>query len=255
MTWSDGGGSHRVAAEVARSRAVEIGAPLLVAKLVGYVASYGGRNWQTYGKIAASIRKPNGGRYHVESVGRACRLASKNGVMPLKRIAPNGPLPVKRSNGRPQRSTYGATDKVISWARLGVPNPVTRGERRAAGQKQNEATTRRSLGDGSSALSSSFSTGHTAQNSQGSKRFASSTLQGTSRSENASSASRSYAINPLRPTPPPTDLWARMQLIGTGSVSRGSEGAPSKSAERSTARTVEEIDRELAKRDRERGPP
>ena len=203
---------------------LEKGGSRLQSKVAADIASYGGQSWRTYGAMSHTLRRPDGGRYHAGSIGRACRTLARNGVIASTRIGPNQPLPSKRPDGRPNRSTYGTTNKRVIWAVLGVRNPVTRGERRRAAAAQTAQPTTRPV------------------------------------FEPELHAPRFMRPAGLAPTtaatPPPRDLAARLREL-VGEVGGGGSDRPVAAdvAQRPGRLTAEEIDRALEDRDRERGPP
>jgi hypothetical protein len=128
-------GSHNVAAEIVARALLELGATNLQAKLGAEIASRGDTSWLTDEESGKFIRKPGGGAYHRESIGRARRLMSRAGWIESKRIFPQH---------KPDRAKYttphGTTSKRILWKTLGLKSPMTRGDRKKRRIEQERIT-------------------------------------------------------------------------------------------------------------------
>jgi len=112
------GGCHDTAARVLQSL-LDQGATTLEAKIGSHIATFGGSNcFQTYERLSEAIKKPGGGRYHFESVGRSVRLMKRAGFVIVKRIPPNH-LP----RGADYPTPHGTTSKYLRWGVLGVKRP------------------------------------------------------------------------------------------------------------------------------------
>lgn len=126
-------GSCDRAAEVAVSALIKAGATTLQARLGRHIASRGVECWETDAAVREQIAKESGRYYHRESIGRGRRDMTRRGWIGSRRIFPQQKLP----NGH--RCAQGTTTKYIDWGKFGVRNPLTRGERREARQKQKRA--------------------------------------------------------------------------------------------------------------------
>lgn len=126
------GGSAERAAEMAARAFLEAGRTNLESKIGAHVASFGANCFQTDVTVQGMIRRPDGKSYHRESIGRARRNLAAAGLMHSSRVHV-GEMP-KAVNGVAARfrSAHGTTNKWINWAKLGIKNPVSRAEARAA---------------------------------------------------------------------------------------------------------------------------
>lgn len=118
-------GPYLEAGTLARSLALTVGCCTnLQAKLAGHIATWPSC-FQTAASIWRVLRRPDGRRYHVESIRRAGRTLHRNGIIGKKRIFCFGELPVKDKKGKPKQSIWGTSDRWLKWKRFKVPNPVT----------------------------------------------------------------------------------------------------------------------------------
>jgi len=110
---------------------MEAGATRLEALVGGHVASFGDTCWQTDGKLQESLRRPDGRRYHVESIARARRRLRDQGFISSVRVFMGAKIP-----GAKWRSARGTTLKAFNWRTIAQKNPFSRRERRRARQEQ-----------------------------------------------------------------------------------------------------------------------
>jgi hypothetical protein len=121
-------GSHQHAKAVAAAAAADAGLTRLEIQLVAHIASRG-TDWQTDEQLRGELTKPNGLRYHRESIGRVRRQLTRGGVLNARRIMPGQSLPAGARFGR---SSHGCVIKSIAWAGLRVATvPTARGARSA----------------------------------------------------------------------------------------------------------------------------
>jgi hypothetical protein len=118
-------GSHDHAADRAARGAVEAGLATLAAKIVVHVAGRG-LDWQNDAELAAELERPDGRRYHRESIGRSRRELAKAGYIESRRLMPGAPLPNRAKYGR---TRAGTTVKHVVWARFRLQAPTARGAR------------------------------------------------------------------------------------------------------------------------------
>lgn len=124
---SGAGSCSELAAKVAAA-ALEQGATNLEAKILSYVASFGGSNWQIDRTLADTIAKDRtGAHYHRESIGRARRSLTRAGFLNVKRIFA-GQIPPDAK----YPSAHGTTSKSIRWSAVGVTRPPKSARRREA---------------------------------------------------------------------------------------------------------------------------
>jgi hypothetical protein len=121
------GGSCDAAAGAAAAALLELGATRLQAAYAAHVARFGDHCWQIDRVVRDVLRKPGGGRYHRESIGRARRQLVQRGLIVSVRIFAGQKPP-----GARHASAHGTTSNAIRWTKLGVKNPLTRAQRRQA---------------------------------------------------------------------------------------------------------------------------
>ncbi|HUL81648.1 MAG TPA: hypothetical protein VL131_05875 [Gammaproteobacteria bacterium] len=118
-------GSHQHAADRAARGAVEAGLSPLEAKIVVHVAARG-LDWQNDAELAAELERPDGRRYHRESIGRARRQITREGYIESRRLLPGQALPPR---AKFKRTSHGTTLKHVIWSRFRLQVPTPRGQR------------------------------------------------------------------------------------------------------------------------------
>ena len=117
-------GSHDHAAAVAARRGLEAGLTRLGIALLTHVASRG-VNFQPDSRVRDEIARPDGRRYHQESIGRKRRELIRAGILEGKRYYPG-----QRPPGATYR-THGCVATAVVWGALRVTPPMLRGARQA----------------------------------------------------------------------------------------------------------------------------
>lgn len=117
-------GSHDHAAAIAARKALDAGLTRLGIALLTHVASRG-TNFQTDAQVRSELTKPDGTRYHRESIGRKRREITRAGLLSAKRFYPG-----QRPPGATYRTTHGCVATAVVWAALKVTTPTLRGARR-----------------------------------------------------------------------------------------------------------------------------
>lgn len=118
-------GSHQHAADRAARAAVEAGLSTLEAKLLVHTAGRG-VDWQNDREVSEELERPDGRRYHRESIGRSRRKLAKAGYIESRRLKPGQALPAR---AKFKRTSHGTTLKQVIWARFRLQKPTPRGER------------------------------------------------------------------------------------------------------------------------------
>lgn len=121
-------GHEHAARARAMAAAHDQGLTRLEQAYLGHVASWGGVCWQTDATVQSELRRPDGKRYHVESIARARRFARDRGLLKSERIFMGGKIPDPRAKFT---SSRGTTFNVVQWRQLGIKNPMSRAERRS----------------------------------------------------------------------------------------------------------------------------
>jgi len=98
------------------------------------VASFGDCCWQTDGKLQAELQRPDGKRYHRESIARARRNLRDRGLISSTRVFMNAKIP-----GAKFRSARGTTLKTFNWRKAAEKNPFSRRQRRELRIQQSRA--------------------------------------------------------------------------------------------------------------------
>jgi hypothetical protein len=117
-------GSHDHAAAIAARKGLDAGLTRLGIALLTHVASRG-TNFQTDNQVRGELTKPDGTRYHRESIGRKRREITRAGLLSGKRYYPG-----QRPPGATYRTSHGCVATVVVWSALKVSAPVLRGARR-----------------------------------------------------------------------------------------------------------------------------
>lgn len=110
---------------------MEAGATRLEALVGGHVAGFGDTCWQTDGALQVTLLRPDGRRYHVESIARARRRLRDQGFISSVRVFMGAKIP-----GAKWRSARGTTVKTFNWRSIAQKNPFSRRERRRVRQEQ-----------------------------------------------------------------------------------------------------------------------
>lgn len=118
-------GSHQYARAVAAAAAVDAGLTRLGIALMAHVAGRG-VDFQTDEQIRHEITKPNGLRYHRESIGRKRRELTRSGFLSARRLYAG-----QRPAGAKFRTSHGVVVKSVVWPALRLSRPTQRGERQA----------------------------------------------------------------------------------------------------------------------------
>jgi hypothetical protein len=120
-------GPHQHAKGEVAAKVIELGLTGLSAKLAVRFASHGEEGcFNTNAELREVLLKPDGGKFHVESIGRERRRRAREGFWSHTRIVP-GRKPNKLAE---RRSSHGTTLNVVNWAGLFSRRPRLRGERR-----------------------------------------------------------------------------------------------------------------------------
>ena len=126
-------GSKELARQIATARLIDGGWSKLSALVGGHIASFGDSCWQTYRRVSEAIRRPDGRRYHPESVARVCRQLRDRELVRHERVFVGGKMPTR---AKYKASSRGTTIKAFNWRVLGERNPFTPLHRRQARQEQ-----------------------------------------------------------------------------------------------------------------------
>lgn len=116
-------GSHDHAADVAARRALDAGLTRLGIAIVTHVASRG-VNFQNDKEVQGEIKRPDGRRYHSESIGRKRRELIRGGFLDGKRFYPG-----QRPPGAKYRTGKGVVATSVLWEAFRVRTPTARGAR------------------------------------------------------------------------------------------------------------------------------
>jgi len=126
-------GSNQLAASVATGELARQGWARLPSLVGGSVASFGGVCWQTDARLSEGFTRPDGRRYHPESVARARRQLRDAGIITSDRVFVGGKIPSLKAKFR---SARGTTVKTFNWRAIEQKNPFGRHERRIKRQEQ-----------------------------------------------------------------------------------------------------------------------
>jgi hypothetical protein len=128
-----------VISERAMGAMLRLGWPRLASLVAGQIARFDS-NFETYRTISEVIERPDGKRYHLESVGRVVREMARAGLIQHGRVM-LGQKPI----GAKYASARGTTNKTFNWRAVAEKNPLNRRQRRRARQQQ--ATALREAGE------------------------------------------------------------------------------------------------------------
>lgn len=126
-------GSNQLAARVATGELLRQGWSRLEALVGGYIAGFGGICWQTDARLSEVLTRPDGRRYHVESIARARRKLRDAGIITILRVFVGGKIPSPKAKWP---SSRGTTVKSFNWRAIEQKDPHTRRERRVTRQEQ-----------------------------------------------------------------------------------------------------------------------
>ena len=126
-------GSNQHAARIATGELARQGWPLLASLVGGSVASFGGVCWQTDARLSEGFTRPDGRRYHPESIARVRRQLRDAGIITSDRVFVGGKIPSLKAKFR---SARGTTVKTFDWRAIEQKNPFSRHERRIKRQEQ-----------------------------------------------------------------------------------------------------------------------
>lgn len=123
--------------DIAAGAATRAGATPLEALIVGHTASFGSPCFLKDRQQADLLVQRNGRHPHPRSVARARRNATRKGFLHVQRV-----LPFQKPKGARHHAGPGTTTKVVIFGKgspLGVRDPMTRGQRKRAQQRENAA--------------------------------------------------------------------------------------------------------------------
>lgn len=120
----------REAADRAAGALARLGWSRLAALVGGRVAQFD-CNFETDTKLQAVIVRPDGKRYHRESIGRVRRALRDAHLISSERVYMGAKMP-----GAKYASARGTTVKTFNWRAVTEKNPMTRRARRMARQQQ-----------------------------------------------------------------------------------------------------------------------
>ena len=126
-------GSNPHAARIATGELLAHGCSRLESLFGGHVASFGGVCWQTDAQVGEVLRRPDGRRYHPESIARSRRKLRDRGIITSDRVFVGGKIPSIKAK---YRSARGTTVKTFIWRAIEQKNPFSRHERRIKRQEQ-----------------------------------------------------------------------------------------------------------------------
>ncbi len=118
------------AADLATGKLSRLGWSHLAANVGGRIAQFD-CNFETYRALTEIILRPDGKRYHRESIGRVARALARAGVVKHERVF-MGVVPT----GAKYASARGTTNKTFNWRSVSEKNPLSRRQRRLARQQQ-----------------------------------------------------------------------------------------------------------------------
>jgi hypothetical protein len=126
-------GSNPHAARIATGELARQGWPRLAALVGGHIASFGDVCWQTDARLSEELRRPDGRRYHPESIARSRRKLRDAKIITSERVFVGGKIPSVKARWV---SSRGTTVKTFNWLAIEQKNPFTRRERRIKRQEQ-----------------------------------------------------------------------------------------------------------------------
>lgn len=120
----------REAADRAAGALARLGWSRLAALVGGRVAQFD-CNFETDTKLQDVIKRPDGKRYHRESIGRVRRALRDAQLITSQRVFMGAKMP-----GAKYASARGTTVKTFNWRAVTEKNPMSRQQRRLARQAQ-----------------------------------------------------------------------------------------------------------------------
>jgi len=117
-------GSNAVAAALAAQAVANEGATRLEALAVGGIAAFGENCFLTYDDLREldSMLRPDGRRYHRESIGRAVRnVARRLSAVRIERVHPG-----QKPRGAKWFSAHGTTNKSFNFKKFGLKSALSR---------------------------------------------------------------------------------------------------------------------------------
>jgi hypothetical protein len=126
-------GSEQHAARIATGELLRLGWSRLEALVGGYIAGFGGVCWQTDAALSEVLRRPDGRRYHAESIARARRKLRDAGIITSLRVFVGGKIPSPKAKFP---SARGTTVKTFNWRAIEQKDPFGPRERRIKRQEQ-----------------------------------------------------------------------------------------------------------------------
>jgi hypothetical protein len=126
-------GSNPHAARIATGELARQGWPRLASLIGGHVASFGDICWQTDVRLSEELRRPDGRRYHPESIARARRKLRDAKIITSERLFVGGKIPSLKARWV---SSRGTTVKTFNWRAIEQKNPFSRREQRIKRQEQ-----------------------------------------------------------------------------------------------------------------------
>ncbi len=120
----------REAADRAAGALVRLGWSRLASLVGGRVAQFD-CNFETDTKLQEVIKRPDGKRYHRESIGRVRRALRDASLISSQRVFMGAKMP-----GAKYASARGTTVKTFNWRAVTEKNPMSRRQRRVARQQQ-----------------------------------------------------------------------------------------------------------------------
>ena len=126
-------GSNPHAARIATGELARQGWSRLASLVGGHVASFGDVCWQTDARLSEEIMRPDGRRYHPESIARARRKLRDAKIIVSERMFVGGKIPSLKAKWTSSRRT---TVKSFNWRAIEQKNPFSRHEQRIKRQEQ-----------------------------------------------------------------------------------------------------------------------
>jgi len=130
-------GSNPQAARVATGELARQGWPRLASLVGGHIASFGDICWQTDARLSEEIRRPDGRRYHPESIARSRRKLRDAKIITSERVFVGGKIPSLKAKWT---SSRGTTVKTFNWRAIDQKNPFSRSQQRLKRQEQARAS-------------------------------------------------------------------------------------------------------------------
>lgn len=126
-------GSNQHAACIATGKLAQRGWSRLPSLVGGHIASFGGACWQKDVRLSEVLRRPDGRRYHPESIARARRKLRDDRIITSERVFVGGKISSIKAKWT---SSRGTTVKSFNWRAIEQKNPFSRHEQRIKRQEQ-----------------------------------------------------------------------------------------------------------------------